>query len=281
MWNLVSDSTCDLRLEEFQSDTVRFETIPLRIRVGEREFLDTDSLNVPEMLVTMADEKAAASTACPSPGAFARAMEKGDPTICFTISSNLSGSFNAAQMGRELVLEDHPERKICVIDSKSTAGAVLLLVRKAKELMEADPKGEHFEEICAQLRVCQAAQRTVFTLENFDNLIKNGRMRPLVGTLLHSLGIHVVASGTAQGTIQVESKHRGEERTRKAIVAYMARSKDCTGAEVLIHHVENPSAALRLKEEILRELPVKSVETRYTRGLNSFYAMEKGLIVGY
>lgn len=281
MWNIVSDSTCDLRVDEFESNTVRFETVPLRIRVGEREFLDTDSLDVAEMLAAMRDEKAPSSSACPSPGAFARAMEKGDPTICFTISSSLSGSYNAAQMGRDLVLEEHPERKICVIDSKSTGGAVLLLVRKAKELMEADPSGKRFDEICAQLRMFQAATRTVFTLENFDNLIKNGRMRPLVGTLLHSLGIHVVASGTPQGSIKVESKHRGEERTRKAIVDYMSQSKDCTGVNVLIHHCENPSGALLLREAILRELPVRSVETRYTRGLNSFYAMEKGLIVGY
>ena len=121
----------------------------------------------------------------------------------------------------------------------------------------------------------------MFTLENFDNLIKNGRMRPLVGTLLHTLGIHVIASGTAQGTIRVESKARGEERTWKAIAAYMAQSKDCTGAEVMIHHVENLKGAQRLKEIILRELPVKSVEIRATHGLNSFYAMEKGLILGY
>ena len=281
MWNLVSDSTCDLRQEEFSSETIRFETVPLRIRVGERDFLDNDSLNAADLLSAMAEEKTASSSACPSPSAFARAMEKGEPTICFTISSALSGSFNAARSGRELVLEDHPEKKICVIDSKSTAGVVLLLVRKAKELMEADPLGEKFEEICAQLRMYQASLRTVFTLENFDNLIKNGRMRPLVGTLLHTLGIHVIASGTAQGTIRVESKARGEERTWKAIAAYMAQSKDCTGAEVMIHHVENLKGAQRLKEIILRELPVKSVEIRATHGLNSFYAMEKGLILGY
>lgn len=68
--------------------------------------------------------------------------------------------------------------------------------------MEADTTGD-FEEICNQLRLYQAALRTCFTLENFDNLIKNGRMRPLVGTLLHSLGIHVIADATPQGTIHV------------------------------------------------------------------------------
>ena len=281
MWNLVSDSSCDLRKSDFQSDSVHFESVPLRIHVGGREFVDNDSLKVPELLSAMNAEKGPSSTSCPSPGAFARAYEKGEHTICFTISSSLSGCYNAAVQARELFLEEHPEKKVCVIDSKSTAGTMVLLIQKAKALMESDPLGKRFDEICAQLRIYQAALRTCFTLENFDNLIKNGRMRPLVGTLLHTLGIHVVAVGTATGSIEVSGKARGEAKTRKSIVSVMEKSKDCTGAEVMIHHCENLPGALRLKELILKELPVKSVEIHPCRGLTTFYAMEKGLIVGY
>ncbi len=279
-WDIVSDSSCDLRMASFESGRVRFETVPLRLQVGEREFLDNDDLVVPDLLDAMNQEKSASSTACPSPAAFARAFEAGDCTVCFTISSNLSGTYNAAVMGREMVLEEHPEKKICVIDSKSTAGAMVLLIRKAKELMEADETGD-FEGICDQLRLYQAALRTCFTLENFDNLIKNGRMRPLVGTLLHSLGIHVIADATPHGTIHVADKARGEVKTYKAITALMKSSKDCTGAEVVISHCENMAGALKLKQQILEDLPVKSVDVLPCRGLTSFYAMEKGLIVGY
>ena len=279
-WNIVSDSSCDLRMAAFESDRVRFETVPLRIQVGEREFLDNDDLVVPDLLDAMSQEKSASSTACPSPAAFARAFEAGDCTVCFTISTNLSGTYNAAVMGREMVLEEHPEKKICIIDSKATAGAMVLLIRKAKELMEADETGD-FEGICDQLRLYQAALRTCFTLENFDNLIKNGRMRPLVGTLLHSLGIHVIADATPQGTIHVADKARGEVKTYKAITALMKGSKDCTGAEVVISHCENLTGAMKLKEQILADLPVKAVDIIPCRGLTSFYAMEKGLIIGY
>lgn len=280
-WNIVSDSSCDMRMSSFSSGSVRFETVPLRLQVGSREFIDNDELEVPELLAAMAAEKTASSTACPSPAAFARAFEKGDKTVCFTISANLSGTYNAAVMGREMALEEHPEKEICVIDSKATAGSMVLLIRKARELMEADPEGRDFEGICAQLRLYQAALRLCFTLENFDNLIKNGRMRPLVGTLLHSLGIHVIADATPQGTIHVADKARGEVKTYKAITALMGDSKDCAGAEVVISHCENPVSATKLKEQILKDLPVKSVEIISCRGLTSFYAMEKGLIIGY
>ena len=61
----------------------------------------------------------------------------------------------------------------------------------------------------------------------------------------------------------------------------MKSSKDCTGAEVVISHCENMAGALKLKQQILEDLPVKSVDVIPCRGLTSFYAMEKGLIVGY
>lgn len=280
IWNIVTDSSSDVLESSFVSDVVRFESVPLRIQVGATEYVDDDTLVIPEMLKAMDAEKSASSTACPSPAAFAKAFEAGDCTVCVTISANLSGTYNAAVMGREMVLEEHPEKKICIIDSKSTAGAMALIIKKAKELMEAG-KPEDFDSICDQLRQYQASLRTVFTLETYDNLIKNGRMRPLVGNLLHTLGIHVIADATPQGTIHVCGKAKGELRTYRALVQHMADSKDCTGAEVVIHHCENLAGAMRLKDVILKELPVKDVSFRSCRGLTTYYAMQNGLIVSF
>lgn len=279
-YNIVCDSSCDLQPTVLQPDRIRLEVIPLRIAVGEQEFLDNAELNIPMLLAEMAAEKSASGTACPSPAAFARAFETADCSICFTISSNLSGTYNAAVMGRNMVLEEHPEKKVCVIDSKSTSGAMVLLTRRAQALLEAEENPD-FDAVCDQLRTYQASLRTVFTLECFDNLIKNGRMRPLVGNLLHTLGIHVIADATPQGTIHVCGKARGEAKTYQTIVEHMRDSKDCTGVEVVLSHCENLTGALRLKELMLKELPVKDVTILSCRGLTSFYAMENGLIVGY
>ena len=279
-WKLASDSSSDLVTGQLKSTVADFEAVPLCLRVGEKEYWDTEELDILELLQAMAEEKGASTSACTSPAAFARVFEKADCTVCVTISANLSGAYNAAVMGRELVLEEHPEKKICIIDSKSTAGAEVLILRKARAMIEADPNID-FDVLCDTLRTYQASLRTVFTLENFDNLIKNGRMRPLVGTLLHSLGIHVIADATPEGTIRVRDKARGEVKTYQRMTELMRQSKDCTGAEVIIAHCNNLEGALRLKKQITDSLPVKSVELIPTRGLCSFYAMDKGLIVGF
>ena len=280
-WNLVSDSSCDLRMASFPSSSVRFRTVPLRILVGEREFTDDDALSVPELLSAMGTEKAAASTACPSPADFARAFADGDRTVCITISSQLSGTYHAACIAREMVLEESPDKQIFVLDSRAASATCALLTRKARQLMEEAGEDGDFEAVCRDLRDYQASLRTCFTLENFDNLIKNGRMKPIVGTLLHSLGIHVIADATPEGTIHVADKARGTGKAYRAITALMAKSKDCAGAQVIISHCENLEGALALKQQILRDLPVERVDLLSCRGLTSFYAMEKGLIVGY
>ena len=55
--SIVSDSSCDLRMSESQGGSVLFETVPLRLQVGEREFIDNDELEVPQLLGAMAKER--------------------------------------------------------------------------------------------------------------------------------------------------------------------------------------------------------------------------------
>lgn len=201
MLNLVSDSSCDLISGELNSPYARLTVAPMCLHVGGQDYLDTPELDIPALLSKLAHHRS--SSACPSPAAYAEAFEQGEETVCVTISSQLSGSYNAAMAARDLVLAEHPEKKIFVLDSRATSGAMILLLRKAAELAE---QGLPFEDLCAELQVCQKNTRLCFTLEHFDNLVNNGRMPPLAGTLLQTLGIRIVAEATAEGTIRVAKK---------------------------------------------------------------------------
>ena len=277
MLNLIADSSCDLQTGTFLKEGVTFTSVPMCMRVGEKDYYDTEDLSVPEMLEAIKTQPS--STACPSPAAFAALFEAAEESICVTISSNLSGTYQAAMAGRDMVLADHPEKKIHVVNSCSTAGVMVLLLRRAARLYA---EGMPFDEICADLETFRDEKcRTLFTLENFDNLVNNGRMRPLLGTMLHTLGIHVIAEGTREGTIHVCGKARGSEKTFREIVKLMREQKDCTGAHVIITHCRNRSGAERLAEYIKAGLPVEAVELLECRGLTSYYAMDQGLILGF
>ena len=277
-WNIVCDSSGDMLPAELVPGKIFLKVAPLTLRVGDKEYVDDESLNVPEFLAAMAAEKGPSGTACPSPETFVQAFSSADCSLCFAISGNLSGTYNAACLARDMVLEEHPEKKIHVVDTCSTSGSLYLLTELAVELIES---GMDFEEICKRLNQERDDQRTVFTLQCFDNLVKNGRMKPLLGTILEGLGIHVIADATPVGTIRVVDKARGEKRAYRHMVEYMAKEKDCTDRHVIIAHCQNPEGAAKLKEAILAALPVKKVTFLECRGLTTFYAMEKGLIVVY
>ncbi len=275
MLNLVSDSSCDLFSGPLSS-SAQLTVVPMCLRVGDHEYPDTPELSIPELLSGLTQY--ASSSACPSPAAFAEAFEQGEETVCVTISANLSGTYNAAVVARDMVLAEHPEKKIHIVNSCSTAGAMILILRKAAALAkECIP----FETLCQRLEEYRASLRTCFTLECFDNLVKNGRMAPIAGALLQTLGIHIIADATPEGTIHVAKKARGEAHTFKGIAQLMAEAKDCAGSQVIICHCQNPGGAERLRQAIQARLAVASVEIRECRGLTSFYAMDQGLIIGY
>ena len=58
---------------------------------------------------------------------------------------------------------------------------------------------------------------------------------------------------------------------------------DCKfdGGSVIVSHCYNPEIALKLKNAILSKWPTASIMTLETRGLDSYYAERKGIIVGF
>ena len=175
-------------------------------------------------------------------------------------------------------MAEHPEKKIFVLDSLATSGVMILLLRKAAELAQQDLP---FEELCEKLLEYRSSTKICFTLEHFDNLVKNGRMPPLAGTLLQTLGIRIIADATPQGTIHIAKKARGEAHTARAIAQLMNDAKDCTDSHVIITHCQNPAGAERLRSVIEAQTAAASVEILDCHGLTSFYAMDQGLIISY
>ena len=54
-----------------------------------------------------------------------------------TLSAALSGSYNSAQLGRKLYLEDHPAKNIYVFNSRSASVGQTLIAEKIQECVEA------------------------------------------------------------------------------------------------------------------------------------------------
>ena len=58
------------------------------------------------LLDAMSKEKSASSTACPPPDAVYEHFKTADNIICICITSNLSGTYNAAKVAEKMIKED-------------------------------------------------------------------------------------------------------------------------------------------------------------------------------
>ena len=277
-WIIVSDSSCELRSLENPAPDLSFATVPLKIRVGDREFVDNSALDVDAMIDAMHNYNGASTTACPSPEEWAEKFMQADNILAITISSNLSGSYNSAMVAREMVLESHPEKRIHVLDSLSTGGEMALAIWKANDLVAS---GLPFDEVVREWEIWFQGRQVLFALASFDNLVKNGRLSRLAGFMAGVMNMRAVGRGSEEGKLEMLHKTRGETR----MLALLLEEMDHRGYQGLepavISHCQNEKAALMLKNGIEKKWPGAKVVVLPCSGLTSFYAETGGIIVGY
>ena len=277
-WMIAADSSCDLIGYTPAAPEAGFATVPLKIRVGEKEFADEPGLNVDDMLEAMEAHSGPTSSACPSPDEWAQLFLAADQTIAVTMTSSLSGTYNSAVVARDMVLERFPHKRIHIIDTLSTGGQMALLIRRIDGLIA---QGLDYPAVVAGAQAYQQSLRLLFCLASFDNLVKNGRMNRIVGFVAGALRMRAVGHATERGELGILHKTRGEGRALSFLIEELARNKNLAGLPVIISHCQNQPAADKLRQAILERWPSAQVEIMSTRGLTSYYAQQQGLIIGY
>lgn len=284
-WAIVADSSCNLRSWKPQAPDTTFVSVPLTIHVGGEEFIDDANLDVAELNRTVAQESQASSSSCPSVGVWAEEFRRADNVVAITISANLSGSYEAANTARTMVLDefmrDHAGimtgKNIFILNSRATGGKMELIVELLDRYLTTNPS---FDDVVAYLEKLDAASTVVFSLSSFDNLVKNGRMPRLAGSIASKLNIRMLGTASAEGTIKIVGPTRGEKKMYRKTIEVMA-SDGYHGGLVYIDHVDNEKSASELKAIIEAQWPQAEVHILPCGGLCSYYAEESGLIIGY
>ena len=194
-----------------------------------------------------------------------------------TLSSNLSGSYNSAVLGKNLLLENRPEQKIYVFDSRSASVGETLIAMKIRECEE---QGMAFEQVVETVEAYIDSQNTYFVLENLETLRKNGRLSNLKAFVASALKIKPVMGSTPEGTIVQLDQARGINKAVMKMVDYVAqRAKDSEEKVLAISHCNCPARAEIVKEAILQRVSVKDVVILDTAGVSTMYANDGGVIV--
>lgn len=278
---LIADTGCDLT--DTLKNLMKVRLVPFKLLVGDEHFIDDETLDTRNLLYAMKRCKSAAGTACPSPEEYASAMRASEECIVITLSSKLSGSHNAAMVGRDIVLEETPDKKIAIIDSESAASAETRLAMLAHELIS---EGKPFEQVVAGVeQLAKHDLHTLFVLESLDNLIKNGRISKAAGVLGSMLSLRPVMSDDGHGEIACKEKVRGTANAMKRLVEIIAESTSSAARhsiQLVMSQCNCADRALSLKKELLAHCPaLKDVLIVPTYGLATIYANDGGIVIAY
>ena len=277
-WAIIADSSCNLRDYTPQAPDTLYAYAPLKINVGGTEYADDVNLDIAELNRRVAEEKSASSSACPSAGEWAELFRSAENVIAITISANLSGSFEAASMARDLVQEEGGHH-IHLVNSRAAGGKLEMLVILLDRYLTVHPEAT-FEDACAYIDGIEQCSTVLFSLSSYENLTKSGRMPKMAGILANKLNIRVLGTASEEGTIKIVAPTRGQKKMVAKVVQAM-EADGYKGGLVCMDHVDNEAGCQEIAAAITAKWPEAEVMVMPCGGLCSYYAEAKGIIIGY
>lgn len=271
-YQILVDSASDLLSDYVKEPEIGFKVIPLTINIADKEYVDNDSLNIQEMLTNMHNSKKS-SSACPSPESFLSEFDNAEYTFIVTITSKLSGCYNSACVAKNSYSK---QENICVIDSKAVSGTEILIVDKLVELIKQDLP---YEKIVEEITSFRDKKNLYFILQKFDNLVNNGRMSKIAGLIASKLVIRPICIAH-EGEIKMAKKIIGIKNTFTKLVQMISeKAKDFSKETLIITHCYAEDEANFIKSDLEKKCNFKEIRILPMRGLCSYYALEKGLII--
>ena len=275
MYKILIDSCGELTKE--MKENPHFANIALTLDVDGEQIVDDETFDQTSFLKKVAASEHGPKSACPSPNAYMEAMEGAERVYIVTLSSKLSGSYNSACLAKDLFLEDHEDKKICVIDSKSASVGESLIGLYIASCEEA---GMDFETVVENAGNYIENQHTFFVLETLETLRKAGRLSNLKAKLASTLNIKPIMGSTEEGSIQQLAQARGMNKALDRMVQSMMEvTQNCENRILAISHCNCKERALQLKEKIEKVASFKKIFIVDTAGVSSMYANDGGIIM--
>ena len=276
-YRIIGDSCTDLP-EELKNDP-HFKLVPLTLIVNDVSIVDDETFDQADFLKRVRECPTSPKSACPSPEDYMRHFDYEGDIYVVTLSSQLSGSHNSAELAKRLYLEEHPDKNIAVFDSQSASVGQTLIAMKIKELIETKYA---FREIVEKVNIFRDGMKTKFVLESLETLRKNGRLSNLQAIIASALNIKPVMGATPEGNITKVDQARGINKALLLMAKCIEEDVIKPSERILgISHCNNRERAEFVKEEILKRIPFKGCFIVNTAGVSSLYANEGGIITAY
>ena len=219
MLKIITDSASDLPKEYITAH--QLHVIPTPVVIDETDYFDGKTIQTKEFYNILDDTKRDVRTYHINPAMFEEAFtpyaQAGDSIIYLCFSTGIAGTFNAAHIAKENVLEQYPDFDLTIIDSKSASIGFGLLVSKLVTMLE---NGAPKEVLIEAADYFISHIHHVFTVHTLAYLIKGGRLSKFKGTIAETLDMKPILIVYKAGSLQVLKTVRGRKKSLKALIDY-------------------------------------------------------------
>ncbi len=233
-FKIISDSCCDLPGSYCEENDIGIVPLYVAFQDGEykRDFFD---FTYHEFYQRMMDHPGDfPKTSLPGVEDYMKIFrpfaEAGREVLCLCMTTTMSGSYNSAKVAVDELLDDYPDARIRVVDTKALTVFQGQLVREAVRMRDLGKGLEETAEIIERIKGDGAA---FFTIGDLSYLNKGGRIGGLVKLAAVRLGLKPVIlfqeGNISLGTITRSRKKSLTELARQAAAFLKKKAQDLDG----------------------------------------------------
>jgi len=186
---------------------------------------------------------------------FTKFLSEGKDILYISVSSGLSGSYNASLLARQNVLEKFSDRKIICVDTLRASGALGLMTLKAAELRAEGKSMEEIESWLLNNRLCYHQYGTV---DDMVYLKRSGRITGFAHVMGTLLKIKPIIISNTKGENVSLTKVKGRQKAlKKQIELVIENAVEPENNTLFIVHGDCLDIAEELKNSILKEVRFK------------------------
>ena len=214
-------STADLSKEHFEAIDVKY--ICFHFELDGMQYEDNMGVSIPfdEFYARMAngaDTKTSQVNAEEFEEYFRSFLEQGLDILHISLSSGISGVINSANIAKETLQEEFPDRKIYVVDSLAASSGYGLLMDKLSELRA---QGKTIDEVRDFAEAHKLNLNHWFFTSDLTFFIKGGRVTTTAGFIGNVLNICPLLNVDYEGKLIPRYKIRTKKKVIQAIVDRM------------------------------------------------------------
>lgn len=191
---------------------------------------------------------------------FKSIVKSGNDVVGVFLSSDMSGTYSSAHLAKNMVLEEYPNARIEIVDSRTNC---MQMGFQVIEGAKAAKEGKSIEEVVEVVNKVVNASRFLFVPDTLRYLKKGGRIggaAALFGTILQIRPILTVRDGITS----VFEKVRTKKKAVNVIVDKVLDDIENYGlGDVIVHHIncaeEGRELAKRLEEELNIPIKIQSI----------------------